>query len=65
MSLVKLAKSYAEKAKVGVRKVRQKAMTDLKKQKTISSDTIHRLEKYVCVLVLCVCHTTVVMVTFG
>ena len=47
-SLVKLAKSHAEKAKVGVRKVRQKGMVDLKKQKSTSEDTIHRLEKYVC-----------------
>ena len=47
-SLVKLAKSHAEKAKVGVRKARQKGMVDLKKAKSaVSEDTIHRLEKYV------------------
>lgn len=49
-SLAKLAKSHAEKAKVGVRKARQKGTADLKKKTSgsISEDTVHRLEKYVC-----------------
>lgn len=47
-SLAKLAKTHAERAKVGVRKARQRGMADLKKTKTsVSEDTIHRLEKYV------------------
>ena len=48
-SLAKLAKAHAEKAKVGVRKAKQKGVTDLKKTKSsVSEDTVHRLEKYVC-----------------
>lgn len=47
-SLAKLAKAHAERAKVGVRKARQKGVTDLKKTKSVSEDTVHRLEKYVC-----------------
>lgn len=47
-SLVKLAKSHAEKAKIGVRKARQKGMADLKKtSSSVSEDTVRRLEKYV------------------
>ncbi len=45
--LAKLAKSHAEKAKVGVRKTRQKGMAELKGLESVSEDTIHRLEKYV------------------
>ena len=46
-SLAKLAKTHAEKAKVGVRKARQRGMADLKKTQSVSEDTVHRLEKYV------------------
>ena len=47
-NLAKLAKTHAEKAKVGVRKARQKGMADLKKASSlVSEDTIKRLEKYV------------------
>ena len=46
-SLAKLAKSHAERAKVGVRKARQRGMADLKKNKSVSEDTVRRLEKYV------------------
>lgn len=47
-SLAKLAKNHAEKAKVGVRKARQKGMADLKKtSSSVSEDTVRRLEKYV------------------
>ena len=49
--LVKLAKSHAEKAKVGVRKARQKALIDLKKKDSVSKDAVRRLEKHVCELV--------------
>ncbi len=47
-SLAKLAKSHAEKAKVGVRKAKQKGVGDLKKKTSVSEDSVHRLEKYVC-----------------
>ena len=46
-SLVKVAKSSAEKCKVSVRKARQKAMADLKKKTDVSKDSIKRLEKHV------------------
>lgn len=46
-SLVKVAKGAAEKCKVGVRKARQKAMSDLKKKSDISKDSVKRLEKHV------------------
>lgn len=45
--MVKLAKVAAEKSKVGVRKVRQKAMTDLKKKTEVSKDSVRRIEKHV------------------
>ena len=45
-SLVKVAKTSAEKCKLGVRKARQKAMADLKKTDA-SKDSIKRLEKHV------------------
>lgn len=45
-SLAKLAKTHAEKAKVGVRKAKQKGTADLKKTQSVSKDTVHRLEKY-------------------
>ena len=44
--MVKVAKSSAEKCKVGVRKGRQKAMADLKKA-DVSKDSAKRLEKHV------------------
>ena len=54
---MKLAKSHAEKAKVGVRKARQKGMVDLKKAKSaVSEDTIHRLEKYVKIRIHSIVH---------
>lgn len=46
-SLAKLAKTHAEKAKVGVRKAKQKGVGDLKKKTSVSEDSVHRLEKYV------------------
>lgn len=46
-SLAKLAKTHAERAKVSVRKARQKGMADLRKTKSVSEDTVHRLERYV------------------
>ncbi len=47
-SLVKLAKSHAEKTKVGIRRVRQKGISDCRKKKSkISEDTLHRIEKHV------------------
>lgn len=45
-NLVKVAKTSAEKCKVGVRKARQKAMADLKKADA-SKDSVKRLEKHV------------------
>ena len=45
-SLVKVAKTAAEKCKVGVRKARQKALADLKKANA-SKDSVKRLEKHV------------------
>jgi len=47
-SLVKLAKVNADKAKVGIRKARQKGISDVRKRKgTVSEDSIHRIEKHV------------------
>ena len=46
-SLVKLAKTHAEKARVGIRKTRQKGITDVKKKDDVSKDTVRRLEKHV------------------
>lgn len=45
-SMVKQAKVHAEKAKVGVRKARQKAISDLRREGA-SEDTTRKLEKYV------------------
>ena len=46
--LVKLAKVNAEKAKVGIRKARQKGVSDVRKRKgTVSEDSIYRIEKHV------------------
>jgi len=46
--LVKLAKSTAEKAKVGIRKARQKGISDARKRKgEVSADSIYRIEKHV------------------
>lgn len=53
-SLAKLAKTHAEKAKVGVRKAKQKGVGDLKKQTSVSEDSVHRLEKYVSAVVFAV-----------
>lgn len=47
--MAKQAKVHAEKAKVGVRKARQKAISDLRKQGE-SEDTTRKLEKYVRIL---------------
>lgn len=44
--MVKEAKVYAEKAKVGVRKARQKAISDVRKE-SVSEDTTRKLEKHV------------------
>ena len=46
--LVKSAKSLSEEAKVGIRKVRQKGMNDIRKQrKEISQDDARMLENHV------------------
>ena len=56
--LVKLAKVNAEKAKVGIRKARQKGISDVRKRKgTVSEDSIHRIEKHVSHRVLNVAQT--------
>ena len=45
---MKLAKSTAEKAKVGIRKARQKGISDARKKKgEVSEDSIYRIEKHV------------------
>lgn len=44
--MVKQAKVHAEKAKVGVRKARQKAISDVRKQ-SASEDTTRKLEKHI------------------
>ena len=44
--MVKQAKVYAEKAKVGIRKVRQKAITDIRKE-NVSEDTTRKIENHV------------------
>ena len=56
--VVKLAKVNAEKAKVGIRKARQKGISDVRKRKgTVSEDSIHRIEKHVSHRVLNVAQT--------
>ena len=45
-TMVKQAKAHAEKAKVGVRKARQKAISDLRREDA-SEDTTRKLEKHV------------------
>jgi ribosome recycling factor len=45
-SMVKQAKAHAEKAKVGVRKARQKAISDLRREGA-SEDTTRKLEKHI------------------
>lgn len=46
--LVKLAKSHAENAKVGIRRVRQRGISDSRKKKSeVSEDALRRVEKYV------------------
>lgn len=44
--MAKQAKVHAEKAKVGVRRARQKAISDLRKEGA-SEDTTRKLEKHV------------------
>ena len=44
--MAKQAKAHAEKAKVGVRRARQKAISDLRKE-SASEDTTRKLEKHV------------------
>lgn len=44
--MVKQAKIHAERAKVGVRKARQKAISDVRKE-SVSEDTTRKLEKHV------------------
>lgn len=46
--LVKLAKSHAKNAKVGIRRVRQRGISDSRKKKSeVSEDALRRVEKYV------------------
>ena len=47
-SLVKSAKAVCEEAKIGIRRVRQKGMNDVRKQKkTMSQDDVRMVENYV------------------
>jgi len=45
--LAKMAKTHADSTKVGIRKARQKAMSDLKKKDGVSKDTVRKLEQHV------------------
>ena len=45
-TMVKQAKVHAEKAKVGVRRARQKAISDIRKE-SVSEDTTRKVEKHV------------------
>ena len=47
--LVKMAKAQAEKTKVGIRKARQKGITEIKRKSDVSKDTVRKLEKHVCI----------------
>ena len=44
--MVKQAKVHAEKAKVGIRKARQRAVSDIRKE-NVSEDTTRKIEKHV------------------
>ncbi len=44
---MKVAKASAEKTKVGIRKARQKGITDIKIKDDVSKDTVRKLEKHV------------------
>lgn len=46
-SLVKLAKQHAEKTKSNVRRVRSKGVSEAKAMKSVSKDSVKRLEKHV------------------
>ncbi len=48
--LAKVAKTSADKTKGGLRKARQKALSDLKNKDNISKDTVRKLEKHVSTL---------------
>ena len=50
--LTKVAKSSADKTKGGLRKARQKALSELKNRDNVSKDTIRKLEKHVSCAVL-------------
>ena len=46
--LVKMAKSHAERTKVGIRRVRQKSISEARRSKDdVSEDTVYRIEKHV------------------
>ena len=57
--MVKQAKVHAEKAKVGVRKARQKAISDVRKQ-SASEDTTRKLEKHVSCILCAQLHTRLI-----
>ena len=44
--MAKQAKAHAEKAKVGIRKARQKAVSDVRKE-NVSEDATRKIEKHV------------------
>lgn len=45
--MAKAAKEHAEKAKVGIRRVRQKAISSVRKNQGVSTDSIRRVEDLV------------------
>ena len=49
--LVKLAKAHAVKSKVSARKVRERAISTLRKKKSISKDSVRRIENKVSLVV--------------
>ena len=53
--LVKLAKAHAVKSKVSARKVREKAISTLRKRKSVSKDSIRRIENKVSFVALLGC----------
>ena len=50
--LVKLAKAHAVKSKVTARKIREKAISALRKKKSLSKDSVRRIENKVSFIVL-------------
>ena len=46
-NLAQEAKSFADEAKISIRKAREKMVKGVKKEKSISKDSIKRMEDYV------------------